>query len=151
MRKTLHVLMNTWEIPLICLQPLPAQNNSAFLGNFLVNEIRIDNYAFERVPPLLFFPQDNHEAVWIVFDKLSLTAPISNSVCGRTQFPKLRMTSGKRNIHCPHSPPITPPPFPFWPWLNPVVQISSSHQPSADVKKSKMGACLLFTPGYWFP
>ena len=47
-----------------------------------------------------------------------LTVFAHNSVCGRTQFPKPKMTSGERNLHCP-----TPP---FWPWLNPVLQISSS-------------------------
>ena len=46
-----------------------SKKNSAFLGCFLVNEIGIDNYAFERVHFLLFFPQDNHEAVWLMIDK----------------------------------------------------------------------------------
>ena len=46
-----------------------SKKNSVFLGSFLVNEIGIVNYAFERVHPLLFFPQDNHEAVWLVIDK----------------------------------------------------------------------------------
>ena len=46
-----------------------SKKNSAFLDCFLVNEIGIDNYAFERVHFLLFFPQDNHEAVWLMIDK----------------------------------------------------------------------------------
>ena len=46
-----------------------------------------------------------------------LTVFAHNSVCGRPQFPKPRMTSGERNLHCPTPPPfltvaLLPTPFP---------------------------------------
>ena len=37
--------------------------------------------------------------IWFVIDSWSLTAPIRNSVRGRTEFCKITMTSGRRNLH----------------------------------------------------
>ena len=36
--------------------------------------------------------------IWLVIDSWSLTAPIRNSVRGRTEFCKITMTSGRRNL-----------------------------------------------------
>ena len=37
--------------------------------------------------------------IWLVIDSWSLTAPIRNSVCGRTEFCKITMTSGRLKLH----------------------------------------------------
>ena len=39
--------------------------------------------------------------IWLVIDSWSLTAPIRNSVRGRTEFCKITMTSSRRNLHFP--------------------------------------------------
>ena len=54
--------------------------------------------------------------IWLVIDSWSLTAPIRNSVRGRTEFCKITMTSSRRNLHFPTPNPLLifdrrPPPW----------------------------------------
>ena len=54
--------------------------------------------------------------IWLVIDSWSLTAPIRNSVRGRTEFCKITMTSSRRNLHFPTANPLLifdrrPPPW----------------------------------------
>ena len=54
--------------------------------------------------------------ICLVIDCWSLTAPIRNSVRGRTKFCKITMTSGRRNLHLPTPNPLLifdrrPPPW----------------------------------------
>ena len=54
--------------------------------------------------------------IWLVTDSWSLTAPIRNSFRGRTEFCKITMTSGRRNLHFPAPNPLLifyrqPPPW----------------------------------------
>ena len=44
--------------------------------------------------------------IWHMIDSSSLTAPIRNSVGGRTEFCKTTMTSGRRNLHSPTPNPL---------------------------------------------
>ena len=46
--------------------------------------------------------------IWFIIDSWSLTASIWNSVRGRTEFWKITMTSGRRNLHSPFSTPLPP-------------------------------------------
>ena len=54
--------------------------------------------------------------IWLVIDCWSLTAPIRNSVRGRTEFCVITMTSGRHNLHFPTPNPLLnfdrrPPPW----------------------------------------
>ena len=81
--------------------------------------------------------------IWLVIDSWSLTAPIRNSVPGRTEFCKITMTWGRRNIHSSILVPLLifdrrPPP-----WCQ-FLALPSLLMPW----KSKM-AVIVFVKKYW--
>ena len=81
---------------------------SRHLSAFVEHGIETSNFFINRAchlslfPPRVKCPNDTF-GLWFSW---SLTAPIRNSVSRRTEFCKITMTSGRRNLHSPSPTPL---------------------------------------------
>lgn len=124
MHETEHVLMNTWKLPLVCVQLSPApspwkKKQSAFVNARVVaHRLKIKYFIFIRVDHHYFLAMgkwSNSACDW----QVELNWPIRNTVCGQRSFPKEKQPWASK-IYMVHLRPLPS----FWRSYTPLVQTS---------------------------